>query len=202
MHLSTIVVSAIAASAVCALPLQDLCDPNTSSNVVGNHPDSNVSGAPEISLYRRGNCWSGSNKPKADPEKPPAAGFQRVGAISGNPPVPGFTRFGGPQSESTPHQHNALQDPPPAQPSTYNPPEHQAESASSIRSSQTNAEYVDALSRHSAPSVSSGSARNLPPHGNPSDNPLELESPEQNSGGITPTSKVTPPTHAHVNRRP
>ncbi|KAJ3769828.1 hypothetical protein FB446DRAFT_197171 [Lentinula raphanica] len=66
MHLSTMfVVSAIATSAVCALPLQDFSlqvHPSTSSDVLGDHTDSEASGVQPgssmagISLYPRRPC--------------------------------------------------------------------------------------------------------------------------------------------------
>ncbi|KAJ3833519.1 hypothetical protein F5878DRAFT_403454 [Lentinula raphanica] len=71
MHLSTIfVVSAIATSAVCALPLQAV-DPSTSSDVLGDHIASDGSGGQlrvESSLRPRAPCLiscTGKRKPDA-----------------------------------------------------------------------------------------------------------------------------------------
>ncbi|KAJ3727735.1 hypothetical protein C8R42DRAFT_638863 [Lentinula raphanica] len=80
MHLSTIfVVSAIATSAVCALPLQSV-DPSTSSDVLGDHIASDGSGgqlrverrrkpdAPRSNLDNQQSAHGGSNQQPAQGE--------------------------------------------------------------------------------------------------------------------------------------
>ncbi|KAJ3833575.1 hypothetical protein F5878DRAFT_665526 [Lentinula raphanica] len=223
MHLSTVyIASVIAASVVCGLPLQNVY-PSTSSNVLGGgHPDSSLyprgqlccgfsrgntphNGGGETAHDHGGNTahdrggspphGSGGNTPHncgsntfhgsgGDTESRGSGDTDcgsRLNTANGandrSAPVGSFTYI------SSDGSHSDSQD-------------DAASSKESTYSSVTGAEYGSARSRQSAPSISS--ALNLPPHANPSDNPLESESPEQNSGGFPLTPKVTPPPPAHV----